>query len=246
MRRQIFHLRTRHDLVDASGGFYYYRARFYDPSLGRFIQRDPLGFADGFNYYAYVGNNPLSFSDPFGTKKLILRYWANQVELLNGRLWEGFPTRARTLQDLVSDAKSKVGSNFDATGQCGNCISLLIIVGHSGPGTLILSDSDAMTKFGPNNGTVAPLLSQLKGLFCKDGRIEFRQCDVACGNEGTEALHRIAKLAGVPATGFTEGVYFGFSWLSNSKTVRPDGSVVVSGDPDSPPFLKGRKKVVDK
>ncbi|WP_324872551.1 RHS repeat-associated core domain-containing protein [Methylocaldum sp.] len=46
-----------------------YRARYYDPTLGRFTQRDPAGFADGVNPYVYVGNNPVSFTDPLGLSK---------------------------------------------------------------------------------------------------------------------------------------------------------------------------------
>ena len=48
-------------------GIYYYRARYYDPLTGRFMARDPLGFAAGdVNLYRYVGNNPVSFRDPLG------------------------------------------------------------------------------------------------------------------------------------------------------------------------------------
>jgi RHS repeat-associated protein len=48
-------------------GIYYYRARYYDPLTGRFMVRDPLGFAAGdVNLYRYVGNNPTRFKDPFG------------------------------------------------------------------------------------------------------------------------------------------------------------------------------------
>jgi RHS repeat-associated protein len=51
-------------------GLIYYRARYYDPTLGRFTQRDPAGFADGLNPYAYVGNNPVSFTDPLGLSRM--------------------------------------------------------------------------------------------------------------------------------------------------------------------------------
>jgi len=44
----------------------YYRARYYDPAVGRFIQRDPLGLAGGINLYAYADNNPVNFNDPSG------------------------------------------------------------------------------------------------------------------------------------------------------------------------------------
>ena len=43
---------------DPESGNYYYRARIYSPELGRFLQTDPLGYVDGLNLYAYVGNNP--------------------------------------------------------------------------------------------------------------------------------------------------------------------------------------------
>jgi RHS repeat-associated protein len=51
---------------DADAGLYYYRARWYDPQMGRFISEDPIGLEGGINLYAYVQNNPLSFRDPTG------------------------------------------------------------------------------------------------------------------------------------------------------------------------------------
>jgi len=48
-------------------GFYYMRARYYDPDVCRFISEDPSGFSGGdVNLYAYCGNNPINFADPFG------------------------------------------------------------------------------------------------------------------------------------------------------------------------------------
>ena len=45
----------------------YYRARWYDAQLGRFISEDPIGFAGGdINLYGYVRNNPLMYKDPKG------------------------------------------------------------------------------------------------------------------------------------------------------------------------------------
>lgn len=42
-------------------------ARYYDPSIGRFISEDPIGFkGSGTNFYAYVNNDPIDLSDPFG------------------------------------------------------------------------------------------------------------------------------------------------------------------------------------
>jgi len=51
--------------LDSSSGLQYFGARYYDPSIGRFITVDPIG--DGINWYSYANNNPLKFVDPSGT-----------------------------------------------------------------------------------------------------------------------------------------------------------------------------------
>jgi RHS repeat-associated protein len=47
-------------------GFNYYRARHYDPALGRFSQRDPIGMTGGLNPYLYALANPVNLTDPLG------------------------------------------------------------------------------------------------------------------------------------------------------------------------------------
>lgn len=53
--------------VDPETGLYYFRARYYDPRIGRLMQRDPIGVAGGLNQYSYVLGDPLNMTDPSGT-----------------------------------------------------------------------------------------------------------------------------------------------------------------------------------
>ena len=60
-----------------TNGFYYMRARYYDPLNGRFISEDPLGFDGGdVNLYVYSGNNPVLLVDPWGLT------WQQDVEFV--------------------------------------------------------------------------------------------------------------------------------------------------------------------
>ena len=70
---------------DAEIGLYYYRARYYDPFTGRFLQTDPIGYGDGLNCYAYCGNNPLAYIDPSG-----LTMWGVDIYREGGYLYLQF------------------------------------------------------------------------------------------------------------------------------------------------------------
>jgi RHS repeat-associated protein len=63
--------------LDQDTGLMYYRARYYDPDLGRFTQEDPSGIDDGFNLYAYVNNNPVSKTDPSGLYGTVGSSWSS-------------------------------------------------------------------------------------------------------------------------------------------------------------------------
>lgn len=63
---------------DSESGLYFYRARYYDPSIGRFLSEDPIGFNASTNFYAYSSNSPTNLTDPSGlwdTHTHSVLYW---------------------------------------------------------------------------------------------------------------------------------------------------------------------------
>jgi RHS repeat-associated protein len=64
----LFHGRE----YDTELNLYYFRARYYDPIMGRFLQTDPMGYADSMNLYQGFNMNPVNFIDPFGKQHWII------------------------------------------------------------------------------------------------------------------------------------------------------------------------------
>lgn len=92
---------------DTDTGLYNYRARLYDPSIGRFITEDPKGFAAGVNFYAYVGNNPINANDPYGFDGQAAAAWAlDQVGKTNYQYFSTHPESRGGLTSLLGGAGS--------------------------------------------------------------------------------------------------------------------------------------------
>jgi RHS repeat-associated protein len=99
-------------------GLMYYRARFYDPNLGRFISEDPIGFEGGdSNFYAYVGNNPTGKRDPLGLYEEDVHYYLTYyLAKRNGCFSD---TQARIIA-FGNQSTDDVPATFPGYGSAGN------------------------------------------------------------------------------------------------------------------------------
>jgi RHS repeat-associated protein len=102
---------------DSDTGLYYYRARWYDPKLGRFISEDPIGLNGGLNMYTYAKSNPQNMRDPWGLYNEDVHYYltyfiARKFSCLN-------PDEAR----LIADADQSTDENPDTAPWLGTTIT---------------------------------------------------------------------------------------------------------------------------
>lgn len=84
--------------TDLESGLYYYRARYYDPAIGRFISEDPLGIVAGLNLYVYVDSNPVNLIDPDGRDPGADKPSTDKPSIKNGGI--NFPIGGGTELDL--------------------------------------------------------------------------------------------------------------------------------------------------
>jgi RHS repeat-associated protein len=66
--------------MDTETGLYFNRARYYDPTAGRFLSEDPIGFVSAIDFYTYVSNDSLRYTDPLGLSQLDVQRILKQAQ----------------------------------------------------------------------------------------------------------------------------------------------------------------------
>jgi RHS repeat-associated protein len=106
-------------------GMYYYKARIYSPTLGRFMQTDPVGYTGGINLYEYVGDDPVNHSDPSGLCHRVQGECIVDVSVDNEAHRAEAQRQAGALQPVIQDVDHSIHALSDK-----QRISILSASGH--------------------------------------------------------------------------------------------------------------------
>jgi RHS repeat-associated protein len=98
--------------LDPETGLYYYRARYYDPLVGRFISVDSIGFQAGdTNLYRYVFNSPTLATDPTGHE------WWDELGQNLGNAWNGAGNALQSAWNTTQDVAGRVADGAGYWGE---------------------------------------------------------------------------------------------------------------------------------
>lgn len=112
-----FSLRMPGQVFDAETGLHYNLWRDYDPSIGRYVQSDPVGLAGGINTYAYADGSPTSGTDPLGLATFQCTRKLDNVPFRVGPLYHQYVCTGNAKDGYSCRGLGPTGSMFDSPGK---------------------------------------------------------------------------------------------------------------------------------
>ena len=104
---------------DDETGLHYNWHRYYDPDIGRYLRVDPIGLDGGMNLYAYAGNNPVNWVDPFGLARYYVWYTIKSYSIVlvpvGMSVIEGVVVSTQKNPDGTYNAKEFEGEFYGST-----------------------------------------------------------------------------------------------------------------------------------
>ena len=161
---------------DAETSLVYYGYRYYNPVLGRWVNRDPIEEEGGVNVFGFVRNSPLSFIDPDGRNPLgIVIAAVVAVKVIQHNMCEQFAMDSSIQAKTDSEKHCLVSCNY---ARCvGNSVGAL-----GASQSIIAGAMHEIIQFGTVGnswvGAVADMKSNLIGII--NGMYPFQSCNKAC------------------------------------------------------------------
>lgn len=155
-------LRLPGQLEDPETGLHHNYFRDYDPQIGRYVQKDPIGLDGGINLYAYVGGNPLRFIDPFGLKPWdyngrgntkICNYYKKRAGETCGKLRDYYVAGEQICRGNRPDVNIVMDAGISTAWGRGTTNQSQADIYNQVRGGLIQNDTAFVNQFGPNGVT---------------------------------------------------------------------------------------------
>ncbi len=195
---------------DKETNLYYYRARYYDPIMGRFLQTDPMGYEDSMNLYQGFNMNPVNFMDPFGLWKR-KGEWSGNVAYVISKKGDTLPELATLITGNPEDWVFLGMSDNVGKGQKVNVVPLIVKLKNTVKNNIVKNASNAPGTFRCDFSTAEHVSlwslneAKINSLFEPNTPVHFTDCSGAAAIIRAKGIIDSLKPGEFEALGFSGG-----------------------------------------